>query len=543
MAGKAPSSKITSADVDAFLNSSPQPKKQSYSGPVTSKDVDAFLSTPAPKEKVEISTPEAFVRGGVQGATFGFGDEISGALGGVASAVKGEGFKKGYESERDRIRNLNQQAAEQHPVAYGVGDFSSMLLPAKVAISGGSKVLKAAGLGAVSGAGLSEEKDVAGVAKDTAIGAGTGAAFQGLSSTVSKAVDALAPESLKKKAGEWATKALGNETSKTERLVKQKGGAADFGNEVRQLGIVGGTKQEMLEKATSVAREEGAKIGKIYEQLDEIAAARKLAAISSNKIVDRIEKEVLKPLEGSSTKAPLADQVRSLFLDRFKETNVGYDPFSKSSFAKGSPSFRKLHEEAMDLGERAYEIKKIDTPLSEQLQKAQRIVRDELLKDAARVTENVKPNLVKELLEANKKDSYAITARQILQDKVGRDSKNRGYSLTDTIVGTGGATLGGIAGGDGSPEGILKSIAYGLAAGKANQLARNRGPGALSNTYASAAKLLENSPAFARKFGNILDNAAKDGAAGVAAAHQALMQNQIYKKMVEDELNSPKEGE
>ncbi len=51
-----------------------------------------------------------------QGPTFGFADEIGGAVGGVASMLKGDGFGAGYRDTRDMLRGAADKQAEENPV-------------------------------------------------------------------------------------------------------------------------------------------------------------------------------------------------------------------------------------------------------------------------------------------------------------------------------------------------------------------------------------------------------------------------------------------
>src|SRR5437868_1478644 len=52
----------------------------------------------------------------MQGATFGFGDEIKGAIeGGKAALLRGEDYGPAYEKGRDEARDLAKQFRERHP--------------------------------------------------------------------------------------------------------------------------------------------------------------------------------------------------------------------------------------------------------------------------------------------------------------------------------------------------------------------------------------------------------------------------------------------
>lgn len=138
---------------------------------------------------------ESALRGLKQGATFGFGDEITGAL---ESALT----SKTYKQARDEARANDAAAAEANPLTYGAGEIGGGLattLATGGAAGGALAGLKGAALaGAAYGAGSSDadltEGDVGGLARDTAIGAGVGALAHGAAAGISKAAKAVAPK-------------------------------------------------------------------------------------------------------------------------------------------------------------------------------------------------------------------------------------------------------------------------------------------------------------------------------------------------------------
>lgn len=138
-----------------------------------------FLNQFAPAEKK--GALESFARGGAQGLSARFADEITG---GLESLTTG----KSYAQARDESRAQYKQAEKDNPLAYkageAVGGLASIFLP-------GGNLVKGAGLanaaargalyGGAAGLGGSESDltrgDVGGVARDTLGGAATGAAF------------------------------------------------------------------------------------------------------------------------------------------------------------------------------------------------------------------------------------------------------------------------------------------------------------------------------------------------------------------------------
>ena len=151
---------------------------------------------------------ESAIRGAVQGATFGFADEIQGGALGAIEAFKSGGalsFKEAYEQQRDQARERYKLAQQENPMSYlggqvvgGIG--GSALTPGAGMLGLGAKAanmiggvgktaniargivgagIAGAGSGALSAAGESEAKDVKGIASDAAGGAAAGGAFGG----------------------------------------------------------------------------------------------------------------------------------------------------------------------------------------------------------------------------------------------------------------------------------------------------------------------------------------------------------------------------
>lgn len=117
-------------------------------------DPDAYLaSLPAPPD---VSKLESFARGGVQGLTFGFADEVQGI---ADYLLAGRDYVRG----RDEARAKNKAAQEANPWTYAGGDVAGGVATAFVPglnIAKGAtmatRIGKSALLGAVSGAGYSE---------------------------------------------------------------------------------------------------------------------------------------------------------------------------------------------------------------------------------------------------------------------------------------------------------------------------------------------------------------------------------------------------
>lgn len=140
------------------------------------------------------------VRGLGQGVTFNWGDELGGAAAaGINSlllsdeekaSLERSGVDYGYEGARDRERDRLEASRLSSPYLYGAGEFAGgAAVPGVGAFKGaqaltrgldrlrpaGALALTGGAAGAVTGAGVSEEDTLGGVATDAAIGGGIGA--------------------------------------------------------------------------------------------------------------------------------------------------------------------------------------------------------------------------------------------------------------------------------------------------------------------------------------------------------------------------------
>ena len=147
---------------------------------------DADLVGAAPFEATQVAQPgrlEAFARGAKQGVTFGFGDELAGALDYVLSGGKEGSYTKG----RDEARAADKAAKEAHGGYFTAGEVGGGLATAIVPGGGlvkgagfAANAARGAGAGILSGIGNSDATDVAEVAKDAALSGLAGGAVGGV---------------------------------------------------------------------------------------------------------------------------------------------------------------------------------------------------------------------------------------------------------------------------------------------------------------------------------------------------------------------------
>lgn len=143
-----------------FEITGPDGKRYEITAPdgATDADVLAFVqqqARSAQAEQPDVSMLESLGRGALQGATFGFSDELYGAGKGAMSWLSGDGFIDNYEKERDAVRQANKQAQEANPGSYFAGEIGGGLaLPMGAARTGAkaaqTALTKAPSLGARS---------------------------------------------------------------------------------------------------------------------------------------------------------------------------------------------------------------------------------------------------------------------------------------------------------------------------------------------------------------------------------------------------------
>lgn len=149
----------------------------------------------------------------MQGPTFGFADEIGGAVGGGLSALSGKGYGAGYRDTRDMLRGAADAQQEQNPITTAVtrfmGSAPTMLLggggavaaPVSMTAQAGRAGAIGAGTGGLGGLGSSTSEDIGGMAADTALGATAGGVLSGASVPVARMGGAIGEQALGRMSG------------------------------------------------------------------------------------------------------------------------------------------------------------------------------------------------------------------------------------------------------------------------------------------------------------------------------------------------------
>lgn len=157
---------------------------------------------PAPMAKAPPGALEATARGLEQGATLGFGPKINAGLSALLNQYTGKSTSPSlldeYQKQRQESAANFKAAEEEYPILSGAANIAGGIAPALLT-GGGS--LEAEGLmglaktgakiGGLAGLGGSEANDLAGTAKDVALGAAGGAITAPLFGAAGKALSGL----------------------------------------------------------------------------------------------------------------------------------------------------------------------------------------------------------------------------------------------------------------------------------------------------------------------------------------------------------------
>lgn len=153
---------------------------------------------PAPPPDAPVS--ESIARGGLQGATLGWGDEAAAGIAALLpftdrEAAKGDTIGKRYDAARTFYRAKNANAEGANPKAYFGAQIAGATAPTLLGgapLTGAKAAAIAAGQGVAQGAGYSDAEDGSALARDSALGGALGLAGYGAGAVVGKARSSLA---------------------------------------------------------------------------------------------------------------------------------------------------------------------------------------------------------------------------------------------------------------------------------------------------------------------------------------------------------------
>lgn len=472
--------------------------------------------------------------GAVQGATMGFADEIGGAVAGAGALLEGDDAGEAYSSTRDRMRRIADSDREASPTAYGMGELTGALATAPLlpGIPGGRAATMAGrlGRGAMEGAAYgaaggfgnsdgdlttSEGREDALV--DTAIGGAGGGIFGAAGTLAGEGLGAGA-NALRRhaaradelraiapagglRAGADAMRSSGTVADDTLRgPARDAARTADAARRVREMGLGGVNTAEGLADAAGAARRRfGEEIGATRGVLENVEGGVPVARLRDAML--RHADELARTTSG----APLADAVRNR-AERLAEV-MGTEtvPYSRAV------------EELQGLGRDLNWTNRAGSPVTAPVEAGRRLygaVRSEL-DDWAR------PVLGDEGLAAYRNsranERVAISADEAAREAANRVGSNRGLSLSDYVMGTGGTAASGATG-------SIWPMVAGAGAMLGNRAMRLREPTLRAASAEGVRSLLETRGAAALgEYGPAMANALRRGAEVFMGTHAALM--------------------
>lgn len=452
-------------------------------GAVAEFDPDEFL-----REKKTMG--ESATRGALQGLTLGFADELAGL--GEAALDKFQGKKGGfsdlYAKHRDESRKEYDYAKKDNAKTYTAGELGggvgTMLIPGLNAAKGASVLNmagKAALAGGLYGAGESKAADLGGIAEEAGKGAAFGLAGGVVGASAGKALEAAARSKMAQKLTSWvaskgdrvaeniAEHALGVERGTRKSLGDQK--VREAARYALDEGIVSanpfvGTKKMIQRNEAAMAKAGNAREA-IYNAIDDAGES----TFNPLNVAAQVDEKV-----GGFWRSPI---------NKAEEKQLENTLESIMMRGEGNIPLKQAQALKEEIGKVA------NWKNSQQLTDKERMARDaygvvrDAIEDATKKgSEKLnRPGMAEELLKQNRNMAASATTEQLLANKMAR-SGNRMVSLTDFIVGAGGAF--------GGPIGALKAVA-------AKKALERLGPSMSAIAVDRTSKLVRKSPELAAK--------------------------------------------
>ena len=493
------------------------------------------------------STLEAIGRGGAQGLTLGFGDEISGGVratidrlmnGPRESVVLEPSFIDKYKEFRDESRAANEAAEEAHPLAYGGTRFVGAVAPAvaaTVATKGAAApvALRAlaptgikglAALAATEGVGYSEadltEGEVRDLARDAALsglmGAGVGYGGQKLSKLIKPQAAVERLDDVAQKTGMRSlgfTKKLLNtelkevQANEATRLARRRGLIKPFGD-----------PNAMQEAAEGISKESGEAMGAFLKDQSS-GATRALKAGSRPQLREQFlfdPKRSIGELESLRPKGlNLGDNAD---INRVIDKAVDTVKAKGTINARGEYALRPIPwEEARGLKTQIQGMANWDTAASNEVNNMKRSlgrkIRDSFMSQLEDAAESRGKGAGFDAFKQNVKNyGSAETLQDALQNRISSEKGNSIVGLRDLLAAMG------VSSGTGS-------VGAGATVGVGFKLARKYGNQTISWSADKLMSAIQNNPQLFQKWMPSLQNAMQRGAQNVAVTSFVLQQS------------------
>ncbi|MGE3681949.1 MAG: hypothetical protein AB7G93_09500 [Bdellovibrionales bacterium] len=418
-------------------------------GPGKSFDWDSY------EDAVKPGGAESAVMHGLQGATAGFLDELSG-LGEAAGrvvGVKGVGgsfadldlaeggptldrelLKEAYINARDKKRQILETQAKAHPGVTAASEVAGMVIsPANKIAKGATLATGSAALGGLHAAGSSDADNARDLLVDTAVGTGTGLvlgkAAEKASPIVQKGVDKVAKGS-KELAKRFAARALGAERGTIKSIGFDKVKAA--GGQALDEGVLSplASTDDLVVRNKAVKSKGGKMMGQAYEAIDEAGASTFNPLEVASKVDEQLGGFYRSPINKAET-TQLENTLETILMRGDKNIPLREAQTLKEELNKVANWKNKLQI----------------TDKEKMAREAYRIVSEHIDDAVAKGSETVEKAGLSGVLKKGKDlFSKASTTEQLLENKVAREQGNKLIGLTDAITGAGALGYGGTTG-------------------------------------------------------------------------------------------------
>jgi hypothetical protein len=511
-------------------------------------DFSSFDKHPSADSKAtetpQVSYLESLLRGGAQGATLGFADELSGGGQALMDASKNEGLTNidlpqllaNYSKHRDESRKEFDAAEQANPKTFLAGQIGgaipgALLAPEAAGLKGMAAV--GAGMGALSGAGTSKadltKGDVSGFAKDVATDAAGGAI---LNASLGSLLSKFSPSALEKTAAERAVKATGANKSQIKKLIDSDR-VLPYGKNLLDSNIVtaGGNPESILENALAQSESSGQEIASILNKLDSKYSVTnpeiRKDFFNPSTAIDKIKELQSKYIKNGD--------VVPLYKDEYNKLQQAIDTISQ--YGNKPINFSEASVLKKLISDTAYSQ---DGKLTDQLMGQVRGILNDSIEDAAdTVTKKANdPALFQQYIDS--KDMYR-TSKDAYNAALGKSAGNlvnRDLGITDYMAGIGGA----MAHGGGA----------GFVAAGVHKLAKTYGNGIIARTAYTGANigkaltqvpqdvlkssgeaLIASGDQLSGKLGRVLIQAADRDDVGRNAVIFSLLQNPSYRELLQ----------
>lgn len=415
-----------------------------------------WVDDPAPSDGEWVDDPpkesssvlESGIMHGLQGASAGYLDELSGATeaAGRAVGVKGVGgsfsdlgladdgptldwetLRDAYKEARDKKRGVLKKQSSDNPMASGAGEFVGMVASPLNKIAKGMSLAKGgAALGGINALGGSEAEDLGGMAKDTTTGAILGGVLgKGVdvaSPLISKAANAIGNR-LKSGAENFGARALGAERGTIKSMGADKVKAA--GRYALDEGILSplASTDDLISRNAAKQAEGAGKMNQVYNQIDEAGASTFNPLDEAVNVENKIGNFYRSPINRGETNQ-LENTLESMVMrgDKpipLREAQALKEELGKVANWKNSLNVTDKEKMARD---------------------AYGVVNEAIDRAAQEGAETIGTEGLKETLQQGKA-LYGSSkgAEKLLENKLAREQGNKLLGLTDwNVLGTGG---------------------------------------------------------------------------------------------------------